>query len=134
MPDSSGPIIFYDGLCALCNSSVKFVLRHDKEDLFRFASLQSETARVYLDPHGIDPTLLHSIVLLDEGKVYQRSDGVLRILDHLGSPWKLFSVIRILPRALRDVFYNFVAKVRYRVFGKYEACPLPPSDMRERFL
>lgn len=131
---NSNPIVFYDGLCALCNGWVKFVLRRDKEAVFRFAALQTEAARVYLEPHAIDPALLNSIVVLDNGKVYQRSAGILRILDHLGYPWKLLGVTKILPTFLRDWAYDFVARIRYRVFGRFNSCPLPPFDMRDRFL
>lgn len=128
------PIVFYDGVCALCNWTVKFILRNDKEATFHFASLQSEVARVYLDPHGVDPSDLHSIVLLDGGKMYRRSAAILRILRRLGSPWSVFAALEVLPAAFVDVFYNLIARHRYRVFGKFNACPVPPFNMRERFL
>ena len=132
--ENFGPIVFYDGLCALCNSTIKFILRSDKQAVFRFASLQSEAARIYLEPHSIDPSLLPSIILLHEGKVYRHSAAILRILRLLGFPLKILCAAEIFPAVALDALYNFIARNRYRVFGKYQTCPLPPFDKRERFL
>ena len=139
MPGAN-PIMFYDGVCGLCNRLVQFLLRHDKNGRLRFASLQSDFAAKVLGRHGIDPKDLDTVnvvVNYDEPdeRVLQRSDAVLRAGRELGGFWGTSSSIaRIVPRALRDLTYRFVAQNRYRVFGKYDTCMLPDPNQRSRFL
>ncbi len=128
---SSGPILFYDGVCGLCNRAVQFVLRHDTAGRFRFAALQSDFARAVLGRHGRDARELDTMyLLLDAGSPSERllakSDGILTILGELGGVWKLPAIARVLPRALRDRAYDFVARNRYRWFGRSDRCALPP--------
>ncbi|MGH9560429.1 MAG: thiol-disulfide oxidoreductase DCC family protein [Terracidiphilus sp.] len=129
-------MIFYDGHCALCHGAVKFVLKHDRSgSAFRFAPLQGETfeARV---AEGARKGLPDSIVVLtDRGEVLVRSDAFLHILARLGGGWSLLaSTLRVVPRSVRDMVYNFVARVRYKVFGKRsDVCPLVPAQLRSRF-
>ena len=131
---SKQPIIFYDGVCALCNWCVTFTLKHDKAGRFHFAALQSEVAKKLLQPYEISPQDLNTVVLLCEGRVYLKSDAVLKVLAYLGWPWSLCGVAKILPRFVRDFFYDCVAKFRYRMFGKLDVCPLPSADTRSRFV
>lgn len=134
------PIILYDGVCGLCNRGVKFLLKRDKRGRLQFASLQSDFAAKVLGRHGINPKDLDSVhVVVNYGRpdeqIFGRSDAVLRSWDELGGAWKLLAAIsRIVPRAVRDLAYRFVATNRYRVFGKFETCMLPDPSQRSRFL
>ena len=134
------PIILYDGVCGLCNSLVQFLLKHDKEGRLRFASLQSDFAAKVLQRHGIDPKDLDTMHVIENyeqpgERVLQRSDAILRAGRELGGIWSVSSAVaKVIPRTLRDVVYRFVARNRYRVFGKYESCMLPDPNQRSRFL
>ena len=136
----ANPIILYDGVCGLCNRLVQFLLKRDKRGRLRFASLQSDFAERVLTRHGINPKdldTLHVVVDYDrpQEQVLNRSDAVLRAGRELGMPWTLLAVMaRIVPRAIRDQAYRFIARNRYRVFGKYETCMLPDPNQRHRFL
>mgnify|MGYP003579124829 CR=1 FL=1 len=134
------PIVFYDGVCGLCNRLVQFLLRHDKHDRLRFAALQSEFASNVLGRHGIDPTdldTLHLVVNFNEPneRVLNRSTAILRAARELGGVWSLLGALGVLvPRPIRNVFYGFVATNRYRMFGKYQTCMLPSPAQRAKFL
>jgi predicted DCC family thiol-disulfide oxidoreductase YuxK len=134
------PIILYDGVCGLCNRLVQFLLRHDKRGRLRFASLQSDFAERVLRRHGFDPKDLDTLHVVENyeqpnERVLQRSDAILRAGRELGGIWSVLATLgRVIPRALRDSFYGFVARNRYRVFGKYDTCMLPDPDQRGRFL
>jgi len=136
----ANPIVLYDGVCGLCNRSVQFLLKHDKEGRFRFASLQSDFAAKVLGRHGLDPKDLDTVHVVENydqpgERVLQRSDAILRAGRELGGFWGASSsVAKIVPRPLRDLIYRFVATNRYRVFGKYESCMLPDPNQRSRFL
>jgi predicted DCC family thiol-disulfide oxidoreductase YuxK len=137
---SSGPthLVLYDGVCALCNNSVAFLLRIDRAELLVFAPLQGETANVVLARHeAIDATDTMVFVRdfgTPEEKISTQSSGVLDALSVLGGFWWLLSWKRVIPRPLRDSVYRWVARHRYRWFGKYEACPVPPPEIAQRFL
>jgi len=136
----SSPILLYDGVCGLCNRLVQFILRRDPEGVFRFASLQSALAAGILARHGADARDLDTVyVVVNAGQADEhllpRSDAVLFILQQLGGIWRPAAfVIRLVPRPLHDWGYRIVARNRYRVFGRYDACPLPSQDTRSRFL
>jgi len=136
----ANPIVLYDGVCGLCNRSVQFLLKHDKDGRFRFASLQSNFAEKVLGRHGLDPKDLDTVHVVENydqpgERVLQRSDAILRAGRELGGFWSAASsVARIVPRPLRDLVYRFVATNRYRVFGKYDTCMLPDPNQRSRFL
>jgi predicted DCC family thiol-disulfide oxidoreductase YuxK len=140
MMDSSNPIIFYDGVCGLCNRLVQFLLKHDRHGRLRYASLQSAFAAKVLPRHGIDPKDLDTLHVVENyeqpsERVLQRSDAILRAGRELGGIWSVLSSLgSIVPRALRDLVYRFVARNRYRVFGKYDTCMLPDPQQRSRFL
>jgi len=133
-------IVFYDGICGLCNRLVQFLLKRDRHDRLRFASLQSEFASKVLSRHGIDPKDLDTLHVVEnyeqsDERVFNRSDAILRASRELGGIWKLAANIgRVVPRAFRNLFYRFVANNRYRVFGKYETCLLPEPRHRAKFL
>lgn len=136
----ANPIVFYDGVCGLCNRMVQFLLKHDKEGRLRFASLQSDFAGTVLRRHGFDAKDLDTVHVVENydqpgERVLQRSDAILRAGRELGGFWRASSsVARIVPRPLRDLVYRFVATNRYRVFGKFDTCMLPDPSQRSRFL
>jgi predicted DCC family thiol-disulfide oxidoreductase YuxK len=134
------PIIFYDGVCGLCNRLVQFVLRHDSRDRFRFASLQSDFAAHVLQRHGAAPEDLDTMyVVLDheppEERLASRSDAAIVVLRELGGGWSVLGLtLRALPGWLRNWGYSLVARNRYRTFGKYDSCPIPSEKDRRKFL
>lgn len=134
-PDPAAhPILLFDGVCNLCHGTVRFVLAHDRAARFRFAPLQSEVGRALLARYGLDPAALDSVVLVDADGAHQRSDGALRTFAGLDRPWRWLGLLRVVPRALRDAVYDWIARHRYGWFGKLDACPLPRQEWRERFL
>jgi predicted DCC family thiol-disulfide oxidoreductase YuxK len=140
MSASSNPILLYDGVCGLCNRLVQFTLRHDQENLFRFASLQSPFAGKILTRHGAsvsDLTTFYVVVqyLEPDEQLLARSDAVAYVLQKLGGGWGIYgSLWELLPRPVRDVLYNLVARNRYRIFGKLDTCPIPETQHRGKFL
>ena len=126
-------VIFFDGVCNLCNRSVQFVIKRDRAKKFRFASLQGKTAALVLKELNIAPADSDSFILLDEKKVYTRSTAALRVLRELGGLWKLLYVFIIVPPFIRDGIYNFIARNRYKWFGKREECMIPTPELKERF-
>jgi predicted DCC family thiol-disulfide oxidoreductase YuxK len=138
--DPANPILLYDGVCGLCNRLVQFVLKRDARDHFRFASLQSDFAVRILQRHGLDPHDLDTFYMVtDYGqpdeRLTARSDAAIAVLRQLGGFWgALALVLRVLPRWLRDWGYGLVARTRYRIFGKYDTCPLPEQKQRHKFL
>lgn len=128
------PVVLFDGVCNLCTAGVRFVIERDPAARFSFASLQSDTARRLLADAGVSAPLPDSIVLLDAAGVHTRSDAALRIAAGLRLPWSLAAGLRIVPRALRDGVYDFVARHRYRWFGTRDTCLVPTPELRTRFL
>lgn len=131
--DISHPIILFDGVCNLCNSSVQFVIKHDKKEVFQFSSLQSDFGRQILEQNGLSGINLFSLILLDKGNIYTQSTAVLRIAKKLGGFWSLLYVFIIVPKFLRNGIYNWVARNRYKWFGKQEACWVPTENLKRRF-
>ncbi len=128
-----GPIVFFDGVCGLCDTSVDFFMRKDRSGILRFAPLQGETAARLL-PES-DRENLNSMVYFENGERFRKSAAVVRILRQLGGIWALLgSLLWVIPRPLRDLGYSLVAAVRYRVFGKKSACRVPTSEERGRLL
>ncbi|HCU23476.1 MAG TPA: thiol-disulfide oxidoreductase [Deltaproteobacteria bacterium] len=130
----SGTVLF-DGVCNLCNSSVTFILRRDPKKFFRFAALQSPTGRSLAEKFGVvlrEPPA--SILLVEAEKVYSESTAALRIARRLSGLWPLFYGAIIIPRPLRDALYRWIAKNRYRWFGKKDTCMIPSPELRSRFL
>lgn len=131
---ADGPILLFDGVCNLCSSSVQFVLKRNRKENVRFASLQSTFAQYELLRSDLPKDYLNSLVLLEDGKTYVKSDAALRLVKHLNGIWKVGSVFLIVPRFIRDGVYDFVAKNRYRWFGKKEVCWIPEKRWQNRFL
>jgi predicted DCC family thiol-disulfide oxidoreductase YuxK len=127
-------IILFDGVCNLCNGWVKFVIQRDPNGTFRFAAQQSPTGRAIIEDHVRGADELSSVILIEGDAIYVESDAVLRILAQLGPPWSWITFFRIIPRRVRDACYRFIAKHRYRWFGRTEVCQVPSADMRSRFI
>ena len=132
---TEAPLLLYDGVCALCNGAVTFVLRRDRRGLIRFAPLQGSTAAALIE-HRPALAAVDSMVWIEpQGGAAIRSDAAIAIGRYLGGFWgSLASLARIIPRPLRDAVYDLVARLRYRLFGRYDACPIPPAEHRSRFL
>ena len=133
-------IVLYDGVCGLCNRLVRFILKRDRRDHFRFAALQSNFANAILQRHGKNPDLLDTVhVVFDyqepSERLLTKDDAVVAVLQQLGGIWRIWAgVFRLFPRRFRDWQYNLIAGNRYRFFGKYDACPLPDPNVRHKFL
>jgi len=127
-------IVLFDGVCNLCNASVRFIIKRDRKSRFKFASLQSEYAaslfrRLNFDARGVD-----SIVLFEEGNFYVQSTAALKIARHLDGLWKMLYAFIIVPAFIRNAVYDFIARNRYKWFGKKDYCELPTPEMKGRFL
>ena len=133
MPDAYAIIVF-DGECAFCNGSVNWIIRHDPAMRFRFAARQSPPGQRLLAAHGLPPEGIESLILIDGPKVATHSTAVLRIAGQLAFPWKLAGLFLLVPRPIRDLLYRGVAKVRYRIAGKRQACSIPTPEQRARML
>ena len=132
--NSVHPIVLFDGVCNFCNYWVNFAIRRDKKKKLKFATLQGETAKQLLTQYNINPTLFNSVIFIDRGKVYAQSSASLRICKYMDGGWKLFYALMIIPKFIRDFFYNIIARKRYKWFGKKESCMVPTPELRERFL
>ena len=129
-------VVLFDGVCHLCDGFVEFVLRRDRRQRFYFAALQSDVAVDLLRKHDetIDVAETSTVVLCDGPRVFVRSDAVVRVVARLGFPWTLLWLALLVPRTIRDALYRWVARNRYRWFGRREFCRLPTAAERERFL
>ena len=128
-------IILFDGVCNFCNASVRFIIKRDKKDIFRFASLQSDLGKQLTDERGIDTSEIDSIILIDPGNAYYiKSSAALEISKELSGLYPALSVFSVLPEGFRDLIYDFVAKNRYKWFGKSETCPMPTEEEKSKFL
>lgn len=130
---STESVVLFDGVCNLCSGAVQFVIKRDPSARFQFASLQSDYGRQQLARLGLNAESLYSIILIQDGKFYQRSDAALEIARKLSGGWPFMYGLKILPRFLRDAVYNFIARYRYRWFGKKDACWIPTPELRARF-
>ncbi|MCE7054928.1 DCC1-like thiol-disulfide oxidoreductase family protein [Algoriphagus sp. AGSA1] len=127
-------IIFFDGVCNLCNASIDFVIRRDKKDHFLVGALQDDFSRKILSGFEVREDYLDSLVLLENGKIYYKSSAALRIANKLSGLWPVLYPIILLPKSLRDPIYNWIGKNRYRWFGKKNTCRLPTPEEKSKFL
>ena len=134
VPLTDSPVLLYDGACVLCDAAVQFVLEHERDDRFRFASLQSDVGRQLAEACGAGRPLPASLIVVDHGRCLLRSDAALFVADHLNAPWSWAAAGRWVPRPVRDLVYDVVARNRYRWFGVRDECRLPTPDLRARFL
>lgn len=130
----NNPIILFDGICNLCNSSVQFIIKHDKKKQFRFASLQSTFGQSVLKKYNLPDNDFTSFILLENENLYTRSTAALKIFKHLNGIWPFFYAFIVVPKNLRDWGYNIVAKNRYKWFGKQESCWVPTPELQSLFI
>lgn len=130
--EKKSPILFFDGVCGLCNGFVDFLLSHDKNNTFYYAPLQGSFAKKVLPPQHTEQ--LNTVVLYADGRLYFQSDAVVEVLKRLGGGFKTAVLLKIFPRVFRDWGYGVIAKNRYKWFGKSAACRLPTPQEKSRFL
>jgi len=131
---SSNPILLFDGVCNLCNGFVQFIVKRDPEGIFQFASLQSDAGQELMKQHGFNPDEINTVILVEEDRVYTRSDVPLRVVQKFSGLWPMLYVFVIIPKAIRDAIYNWVAQNRYKWFGKKDQCMIPTPELKSRFL
>jgi len=127
-------VIVFDGVCNFCNAFVSFVLDRDPHGLFKFATLQSPPAQEILRQFQLATDDYETFLLIEQGKLFTKSTAAIKILRHLGIPWSLFWMLRIIPRQVRDPFYDFVARHRYQWMGKSDSCRIPTEEDQKRFV
>ncbi len=133
-PDYSRPVVLFDGVCNLCNSSVRFIIKRDPGSVFRFAPLQSDTSKSILKQFELPTDGLDTFILVEDGECYVRSEAALRVARRLGGGWGLLYGFIIIPRSIRDYVYGIIARHRYEWFGKKGQCMVPEPGDQERFL
>lgn len=135
MANQTGTIlVLFDGVCNLCNGSVRFLLRRDRRGRFRFAALQSAAGQAALRRHSLSSTQLTTIVAIENGRAWTESAAALLLARRLPWPWPLLAAFTLVPRPLRDALYAWVSRHRYRWFGRRESCMLPSPELADRFL
>ncbi len=127
-------IVLFDGVCNFCNASINFVIDRDKKGAFKFATLQSEIGQKLLVKFEKTTTDFDSVILIKNNQLFQKSDAALEIAKEMDGGWKLLYGFKIIPRFIRNFFYDLIAKNRYKIFGRTEACRIPTVELRERFL
>lgn len=134
MDNKTTQIILFDGVCNLCNGFVQFIIKRDPEAKFKFASIQSESGQSLLNKLGLPTNDFDSFVYIKGDTYFLKSSAGLNVLKDLGGVWQLFNVFVIIPIFIRDFFYNFIAKTRYKIFGKRDTCMIPTPEIKQRFL
>lgn len=128
------PIIVFDGNCVLCSANARFVLEHDRRGYFQLAAMQNDVGKALLKQAGVDSVDPTTLIVVEGDKVRRDSDAVIAIYEGLGWPWAAAGIARIAPRPLRDAAYHWIARNRYRLFGKHDQCFAPRAEWKERLL
>lgn len=134
MLENKNHIILFDGVCNLCNNSINFIIRHDKKNIFYFSALQSEFSKSFFLQKKISLNQPESIIYIENGEYYTQSTAALRIARHLNGLYPLLYVLILIPRVIRNGIYKYIAKNRYKWFGKTESCMVPVKSLEKRFL
>lgn len=134
MNNNESHILLFDGVCNLCNRIVKFTIKRDPKEKFKFAALQSVSGQALLKKFDLPLNDFDSFVYITNNKYYRKSAAGLHVLKDLGGIWKIFYVLIIIPRRIRDFFYTIIAKTRYKIFGKRDTCMVPTPHIKRRFL
>lgn len=134
MPTSQQAVLLFDGVCNLCNGFVQFVVKRDPQGIFKFTSLQSEAGQQLMQDHGFNSDKINTVILIKNGKAYSRSDAPLQVVRLFSGLWPLLYIFIIIPKGIRDFIYDWVAKNRYKWFGKKDQCMIPTPELKERFL
>jgi predicted DCC family thiol-disulfide oxidoreductase YuxK len=127
-------IILFDGVCNLCNGVVQFIIKNDDKGKFKFASLQSDFGQQILSKNNLPTSDFNSFVFFENDKIFMKSTAALKVLKGLGGKWKMLYVFIIVPKFIRDIAYDFIAKRRYSIWGKIESCMMPTPELKSRFL
>ena len=127
-------IILFDGVCNLCNGFVQFIIKRDRNAIFKFAALQSDYGQAFLKSQNLNPVELKSVILIEGEKIYTQSTAALKITRYLDGAWKLGYAFIIVPQFIRNGFYKIVSKYRYKWFGKKDQCMVPNTELKNRFL
>ena len=129
-------IVLFDGVCNLCNGAVVYIIKRDKNDVFRFAALQSDIGQKLINERNIDTSKIDSIILIEPGiAYYTKSSAAIKIMNEFGGLWRVMNVFNyLLPTSIRDIIYDFIAKNRYKWFGKQESCMIPTPELKAKFL
>lgn len=131
----SKKIILFDGVCNLCNSSIQFIIKNDKNNIYLFAALQSETGKKMVKERHIDTSVVDSIILIEPGiAYYTKSSAALKIGKSFGGLWSLLTIFEWIPEKTRNLVYDYIAKNRYKWYGKKEACMIPTPELKVKFL
>ena len=132
--DPQARIILFDAVCRLCNHWSRFILRFDRRQRFTLCHVQSPAGQALLARYGFPLDHFDTLVLIHQGTCLTRSDAIIAIMAAMPSPWSMLALLRWLPKRLRDGGYNLIARNRYRLFGRYDHCALPPEGYQSRFL
>lgn len=132
--DPNHKIILFDGVCNLCNRSVNFIISKDSKDIFRFATLQSDIGMSLMSQHGINTTKTDSVILIDTNEYHERSSAILQIVKNLSGGYALLYFFIIVPKCIRDWGYDYIAKNRYKWYGKKDSCMVPTPELVSKFL
>ena len=127
-------IILFDGVCTLCNGYVNFIIKRVNKDKVRFGTLQSESGQELLENNGMNVNDMDTVVLIQDGKTFTKSDVALQLAKNMNGVWKLFRIFSIVPKFIRDGVYDVISKNRYRWFGKQDACMIPTPELKKMFL
>ncbi len=128
------PILLFDGICNLCNSTVQFVIKRDTTAKFKFAALQSEYGQLMLKNFRLPDTFIDSFIYIKGDRCFIKSSAILHMLKDIGGAWQLLYIFIIVPRIIRDFCYDVIARSRYKIWGKRESCMIPTPDLKSRFL
>lgn len=133
--DKNQKLILFDGVCNLCDASVQYVIKHDKNDVFRYTALQSEVGQFIIKKFNVDTSKTDSILLYSpENTIFFKSTAALKIASKLGFPRNLMAIFLIVPTFIRNFVYDFIAKNRYKWYGKKEECMIPTPELKSKFL
>lgn len=127
-------IILFDGVCNFCNRTINIILKYDKQAYFQFAASQSNAVKGIMQEYSLEEKAISSVILIDQEKVYTKTDAVIQIASHLKGWPRLFSFIKFIPKPIRDFGYDLIAKNRYTLFGKKDNCMIPDASILHRFL
>jgi len=127
-------IVIFDGVCNFCNGAVNFIIHRDPEGRFVFVPMQSDIAQTLIEKHQIENVGMDTFLLIKDGECYVRTNAALEIARDLTGFWHLFNMCRVIPAPIRDYFYRLLARNRYKLFGRREACMIPTEELRKRFL
>ena len=134
MKSKDHKIILFDGVCNLCNGAVTYIIKRDKKNVFKFAALQSEIGQELTSKFNIDTSKVDSIILIDGEKHYEKSSAALRIAKYLSGAYPLLFGFMVVPKFIRNAVYDYIARNRYKWFGKKESCMIPTAKLKDKFL